>query len=310
MQHHSKDSFQFEAYYQPLATLIRTYSLQGLDLDIEEPVPLSTATRLISRLRADFGPSFLLTLAPVATALLPDPRLPPSQRPPRPTLSSRPLPNPLHPTLPHLSGFSYPELECSVWGQEVAWYNTQFYCGWGDAGSCQWYDGIISAGWNPSKIVLGVVTNPGNGAGHVGIRKLREVCVQLRAKYAGVGGFGGVMGWEYFNAGEGGEDRREIPGFLGEDGEGRVTECCRASWVAALGQVLRTPEVPTGESRLGGFTAEQIRQMVARLPEPRTPWPDESVNMLVQIGFEKHEAIAALNATEGDVERAAELLFN
>jgi hypothetical protein len=297
---------QFEAYYKPLHALIAKYKLDGVDLDIEEEVPLHTATRLISRLRADFGPAFLITLAPVATALLPDPNIPPHQRPPRPMLASGRTPNPLFPTLPHLSGFSYPELECSVFGKEIAWYNTQFYCGWGDAGSTQWYDAIISAGWSPSKVVLGVVTNPGNGAGHVPVSKLRDVCAQLREKYKSLAdGFGGVMGWEYFNCGDHEEDLVHVSSLELNN------ETVQAGWVAALGRVLRVEEPPhpqTGRPLLG-ITPDQVRQMVTKLPEARAPWPEETVEKLVVIGFSHQEAIAALNATDGNVELAAGFLF-
>jgi len=301
------DHRQFEAYYAPLQAMVSTYGLSGLDLDVEEPIPMSTITRLIARLRADFGPSFLITLAPVATALLPDPKVPPHLRPPRPMLASGPTPNPLYPTLPHLSGFSYPELECSVYGREIAWYNTQFYCGWGDAGSTEWYDAIISAGWSPSKIVLGVVTNPSNGNGHIPLTTLRDVCAQLRQKYKGVGkGFGGVMGWEYFNCGEDDTDVVHITTLeLGN-------ETVQAGWAAALGRVLRAEEVPRVEGAGGpllGITPEQIRQMVTRLPTARAPWPEDEIAKLVVLGFSHQEAIAALNATDGNVELAAGFLF-
>ncbi|KAF2269696.1 Pkinase-domain-containing protein [Lojkania enalia] len=297
----------FDAYYRPLHSLITTYKLDGLDLDIEEEVPIHTATRLISRLRSDFGPDFLITMAPVATALLPDPNLPAHERPPRPMLMSGPTPNPLWRTLPHLSGFSYPELECSVFGQEIAWYNTQFYCGWGDASSTQWYDMIISAGWKPEKIVLGVVTNPGNGAGHVGIVKLRDVCARLREKYKDVGkGFGGVMGWEYFNSGDSENDLVEVTGMdLGN-------ETVQAGWVGALGRILRSEDPPhpqTSRPALG-ITPEQIRQMVTTLPNPAAPWPEETVSSLVSIGFSRQEAIAALNATDGNADLAASFLLD
>jgi cyclin-dependent kinase len=297
---------QFEAYYQPLRALIQKYQLDGLDLDIEEEVPLQTPTRLISRLRADFGAGFLITMAPVATALLPDPRIPPHERPPRPTLAPG-IPNPLHPTLPHLSGFSYPELECSHVGQEIAWYNTQFYCGWGDAGSTQWYDAIISAGWKPEKVVLGVVTNPGNGAGHISVQKLRDVCANLREKYKNTGnGFGGVMGWEYFNSGDCEDDLVHVSTL------DLNNETAQAGWVAALGRILRSEEPPhpqTARPRLG-VTPDQIRQMVTTLPNAPAPWPEESVNNLVVIGFSRQEAVAALNATEGNVDLAAGFLFD
>lgn len=246
-------------------------------------------------------------MAPVATALIPDPNLPAHQRPPRPMLSGERTPNPLHPTLPHLSGFSYPELENSVAGQEIAWYNTQFYCGWGDATTTQWYDTIIAAGWKPEKIVLGVVTNPGNGAGHVKVEILRDVCARLREKYEKVGkGFGGVMGWEYFNSGDWEEDLVHVSELdLGN-------ETVQAGWVAALGRALRTedpPRLATSRPALG-VTPEQIRQMVTGLSNAPAPWPEDSVNNLVVIGFSRQEAIAALNATDGNVDLAAGFLFD
>jgi len=302
---------QFEAYYTPLHAIISVYKLSGLDLDVEEEVPLATMTRLISRLRADFGPEFLITLAPVATALIPDPNIPAHLRPPRPMLASGPSPNPLHPTLPHLSGFSYPELECSVYGREIAWYNTQFYCGWGDAGTTMWYDTIIAAGWKPEKVVMGVVTNPSNGAGHISLAKLSENCARLRDKYKSVGnGFGGVMGWEYFNCGDCDDDVVHVSSL------DLNTETVQSGWVAALGRVLRTevppplppPAVEQG-APLQGVTADQIRSMVTNLPPAPAPWPDEEVQKLVVLGFERHEAVAALNATDGNVEMAAGFLF-
>lgn len=312
------DNPQFEAYYRPLHALITRRALCGLDLDIEEEVPLSTPTRLIARLRADFGPAFLITLAPVATALLPDPNIPPHLRPPRPLLASGPRPNPLHPTLPHLSGFSYPELECSMAGREVAWYNAQFYCGWGDAASTNWYDAIIAAGWAPRKIVLGVVTNPANGAGHVGAATLAATCSMLRAKYEGVGGgFGGVMGWEYFNSGAGEVDEHTaLVASLAEDTQtgAPAATATAVAWIKALGRVLRVQTPPPvavvpALPRVTQYTPEQIRAMVTRLPAARAPWPDDQVAKLVVLGFAQHEAVAALNATDGNVEMAAGFLF-
>ena len=136
------DVTRFEAYYTPLRDLLRRHRFDGCDLDIEEPTSLPGTIRLIDRLRADFGPKFLITLAPVATALLPN--------------------------QPHLSGpaFDYRLLE-QMRGHEIAWYNTQFYCGWGDATTTFWYDAIMSVGWPANKVVVGLVTNPGNGAGYV-----------------------------------------------------------------------------------------------------------------------------------------------
>lgn len=222
-------------------------------------------------------------------------------------LASGPSPNPLHPTLPHLSGFSYPELECSVFGREIAWYNTQFYCGWGDAGTTQWYDAIVAAGWKPERVVLGVVTNPGNGAGHIALATLRDVCARLREKYKAVGaGFGGIMGWEYFNSGDCDDDIVHVSTLSLNN------ETVQAGWVGALGRVLRVEapvEVPRTARPPLDVTAEQIRRMVSNLPDAKAPWADEEVNKLVVLGFARSEAVAALNATDGDVEMAAGFLF-
>lgn len=49
--------------------MIQSTNLNGLDLDVEEAISLGGIICLVDRLHADFGPSFIITLAPVATAL-------------------------------------------------------------------------------------------------------------------------------------------------------------------------------------------------------------------------------------------------
>lgn len=179
---------QFEAYYGPLRDLIRKHKLDGLDLDVEEPMSLAGVIRLIDRLKVDFGSRFLVTLAPVAAALL----------------SSRPEHN--------LSGFDYEALEV-MRGRDIAWYNTQFYCGWGDVSSTLGYDTIVARGFPPEKVVVGMVTNPGNGSGWVPLEVVQEVLLNLKLRYGN--SFGGVMGWEYFNSLPGDRDRPwEWAGFM------------------------------------------------------------------------------------------------
>ena len=248
---------RFESYYRPLRDVIRKHNLNGLDLDVEEQMSIAGIVRLIDRLRADFGPGFLITLAPVATALLP--------------------------MQPHLSGFNYFELE-RMRGHEIAWYNTQFYCGWGDASTTLWYDAIMAAGWKAEKVVVGLVTNPRNGAGHVDWPRMEAVLRTLRGKHTA---FGGVMGWEYFNALPG---RRERPW----------------EWVANVARTIRTvlpapPAVPPQQ--------EPVRPFGAQPPTPQHPFPAENVNTLQDLGFNQQQAVAALNMTNGNVEQAASLLF-
>ncbi|TQS33467.1 hypothetical protein Golomagni_06187, partial [Golovinomyces magnicellulatus] len=162
---------QFERYYQPLRDMIRTRGLDGLDLDVEEPMSLGGVIRLIDRLRADFGPSFLITMAPVAAALLDHTK--------------------------NLSGFDYEALEV-MRGKDIAWYNTQFYCNWGSFETSLMYDMMIRKGWPPQKVVVGLVTNPANGAGFVSWNALESVMGMIKSRYGDA--FGGVMGWEYFNS--------------------------------------------------------------------------------------------------------------
>ncbi|KAK7422484.1 hypothetical protein QQZ08_009472 [Neonectria magnoliae] len=159
----------FHRYYQPLRKMIAWAGLDGLDLDIEEAMSLGGVVRLIDHLKTDFGQSFLVTLAPVAPAML---------------------------NRQNLGGFNIEELEKGL-GSRIAWYNTQFYCGWGDMSKPHGYDSIIARGWPQEKVVVGLVTNPKNGDGWVKDGELEACLKELLGKYPRIGG---VMGWEYCNA--------------------------------------------------------------------------------------------------------------
>ncbi|KAI1258431.1 glycoside hydrolase family 18 protein [Xylariaceae sp. FL1019] len=172
-----RDATTFERYYEPLYEVIRDRGLDGLDLDVEEHMSLGGIVRLIDRLRADFGPKFIITLAPVAAALL-DPRR-------------------------NLSGFDYEALEV-MRGDQIAWYNAQFYCNWGDASNPIMYEMCIRRGWSPAKVVVGLVTSPDNGSGFVPFEIIGPNLILLRRRFPS---FAGVMGWEYFNGKPGGTDR-------------------------------------------------------------------------------------------------------
>ncbi|KAI0205096.1 glycoside hydrolase family 18 protein [Astrocystis sublimbata] len=172
-----RDQATFERYYAPLYELIRERGLQGLDLDVEEQMSLRGIVRLVDRLRADFGPGFIITLAPVATALVDSRR--------------------------NLSGFDYQALEVAR-GDQIAWYNAQFYNGWGDASNPVLYEMCVTLGWRPEKIVVGLLTAPDNGHGYVHFEMLRLNFSLLQTQFPT---FGGVMGWEYFNGLPGGKPR-------------------------------------------------------------------------------------------------------
>ena len=160
---------EFEVYYHPLQEMVRAHRLDGLDLDVVEEMSLAGIIRLIDRLKSDFGDAFLITLSPVATALQ---------------------------GLPHLSGFDYEALEV-LRGASIAWYHVQFYNNWGHLQDLVGYDAILSRGWLPEKVVVGVLTNPGNGHGWIPLDELTSTLAALTQIYPR---FGGIMGWEYFNS--------------------------------------------------------------------------------------------------------------
>ena len=163
------DDAEFEAYYQPLRDMVRRHALDGLDLDVEEEMSLAGIVRLVDRLKADFGPPFIITMSPVATAL-----------------QGR----------PHLSGFDYEALEV-MRGGSIDFYNVQFYNNWGQLSDLAGYGAILRQGWSPEKVVVGVLTNPGNGHGWIPLEDLQRTLAALTRFYPR---FGGVMGWEYFNS--------------------------------------------------------------------------------------------------------------
>ncbi|MFC9842346.1 discoidin domain-containing protein [Streptomyces sp. NPDC060223] len=165
----------FATYYPLLKNVVSTYHLDGLDLDVEEYMSLAGVERLIDQLHTDFGAGFIVTLAPVATALSGG---------------------------GNLSGFNYDQLYRDR-ASSIAWFNAQFYCGWGSLSSTSGYDAIISRGVIPAdRVVAGTLTNPANcGSGYVDPSVLNSTLATLTAKYPS---FGGVSGWEYFNSLPGG----------------------------------------------------------------------------------------------------------
>lgn len=166
---------RFNEYYPLLRDTIRTYQLNGVDLDVEERMSIAGIRRVIDQLKADFGAGFIVTLSPVASALR---------------------------SGGNLSGFNYEDLYRSH-GSKIAWFNGQFYNGWGSAANTSNYDQIINRRViPPNKVVLGTLTNSANGgSGYVGISTLRSTVTSLKNRYPD---FGGVAGWEYFNSLPGG----------------------------------------------------------------------------------------------------------
>lgn len=155
-----------------MVAFLNDYGLDGVDLDIEEPVPLSCATSLIHRLKSDMGEDFIITMAPVASDLTPSMR--------------------------GLSGFNYKELEQSSAALLIDWYNTQYYSGFVEGSIEQSYAAAVSNGFPASRIVLGVLDSADDGFGYLGVSELEAAISNIRQSNAD---FAGLDGWEYFNAG-------------------------------------------------------------------------------------------------------------
>ncbi|KAF7315125.1 Endo-beta-N-acetylglucosaminidase [Mycena indigotica] len=164
----------FSSYYPPLRDYIAEFHLDGMDLDVEQSTPISVIEQLITQLKSDFGSDFIITLAPVASALTEG---------------------------GNLSGFDYIQLEAAM-GSQIGWYNAQFYSGFGSISPDTGYIRIINfMKIAPSKLVAGVLTSPANGGGYVSTDAVVSSLKMLRAMYPDFGGVnGGDYSWEYFNS--------------------------------------------------------------------------------------------------------------
>jgi len=169
----------FPTYYPVLRNYIRRFKLDGMDLDVEEDVPLDDIIRLIKQLKHDFGNDFIITLAPVASALEEG---------------------------GNLSGFDYIQLESKV-GNLISWYNAQFYSGFGSFFPDDQYLEIVKfgKGLDPSRLVATTVTNPADAFGFFDISEIQQSIVDLASMQHF--SFGGVAGWEYWNSLPGGSNQ-------------------------------------------------------------------------------------------------------
>ncbi|MEO6989948.1 MAG: chitinase [Candidatus Baltobacteraceae bacterium] len=171
------DLFQhWSTFYPILKQTLQQYKLNGIDLDVEETVSLQDIQHLIRRLRFDFGKNFLVTLSPVCSALWGG---------------------------ANLSGFSYIDLYNSPQGRDIAWFNAQFYSGFGSLSSPSDYDHVVGGGvFTADKVVAGVIANPHDGNGFIPIATLVGTVHTLVTEH---NNFGGLADWEYFDALPGGQ---------------------------------------------------------------------------------------------------------
>lgn len=168
------DTATFELYYSQVYNLITEYGLQGMDLDVEQSMSQAGITRLVDRLNTDFGDDFIITLAPVASALDDG---------------------------GNLSGFDYKTLAGATVTtkgvQMIDFLNAQFYSGFGTMATPADFESVVAHGWDPAVVLAGQLTNPSNGGGYTSTPTLNQTVIELMRTY---GTIGGIMGWEYFNS--------------------------------------------------------------------------------------------------------------
>jgi hypothetical protein len=167
---------KWATFYPILKQTLTQYGLNGIDLDVEETVSLGDIEKLINRLRTDFGANFFITLSPVCSALW---------------------------NGANLSGFNYIDLYRSRAGANIAWFNAQFYSGFGSMSSTADYEHVLAGGvFSADKVVAGVIANPHDGFGFIPLATLEKTVHALSKKHPD---FGGVADWEYFDALPGGQ---------------------------------------------------------------------------------------------------------
>ncbi|XXG99400.1 hypothetical protein Hte_005738 [Hypoxylon texense] len=171
----------FEAYYATLHDTLKRYRFDGIDLDIEDygeqrpnPITLEPVIRLIQRLRNDFGKDFVITLAPVSTAMSDG---------------------------SNMSKFSYTELEKRC-GNDISWYNVQFYYLPNELESTNTIDAAMKHGWNPQRIVVGMITESDFGQDvWVELPKVAKTLHEIFDKYPAIKG---IDGFDYYDQKPGG----------------------------------------------------------------------------------------------------------
>ncbi|KAJ9114955.1 hypothetical protein QFC20_001330 [Naganishia adeliensis] len=125
---------RFEVAYGLVRDLLIRKNFDDLDLDVEEPMTQSGAERFIRRIRQDFSKSFLVTMSPMAPGLQ----------------GGR-----------ELSLLDYSNLEQTC-GDMINWYHVQFYNGWGSAGDAEGYEKLVETGFDPSRLVLAILSSSGS----------------------------------------------------------------------------------------------------------------------------------------------------
>jgi hypothetical protein len=155
----------YEIFYPMLVNLIKSHTfIKGINLDIEEEVPIKDIQNLIHDLVCDFGEKFIISLAPISYALMND--------------------------VPGMAGFKIKDLLNSSVGKYIDFMNGQFY---GDF-DLESYQKVIENGYDPKQIVIGMLSDEFDK------NNISELCKTVKSIKKMYPDFAGVFTWEYFSA--------------------------------------------------------------------------------------------------------------
>jgi hypothetical protein len=161
----------FDLYYGKLSEfLVSKPWIKGINLDVEETVTMENIKKLISKIRSDFGGNFVISMAPVSSAMESD--------------------------QPGMGGFVYKDLFNSTEGGMVDYFNCQCYGSF----SLDTYKNIIDNGYPEDKIVMGMMS------GQFKDNSFVSIIHDIKEKYPNVCGF---YDWEYLDAPPNKEDPYE-----------------------------------------------------------------------------------------------------
>lgn len=176
------------------------------------------------------------------------------------------------------------------------------------------YDEIVGeGGWAADRVVMGVLTNPGDGgSGFVGLETLKSVLSSLGGKYPT---FGCAVGWEYWAAGTG--DGLEKPWMwvkaLGEviSGAGAGGENSEEATSSAPPAPSNGTATSSGDQTEGNSSESPAASSSSPPSRPRkdppTPWPSQ-MQQLESVGAGHWDSVRALNMTSGQLGPAGDLL--
>jgi hypothetical protein len=155
----------YDYYYKLLKEFILSKKfICGIDLDVEEYINIDDIRKLIKQLDTDFDKDFIITMAPIANALITN--------------------------YPGLGGFHYKRLIKTPEGERINWFNGQFY----NEYSLNIFNQAVLNGFEPNRIVMGMVYYQFNKDT---FSNALDTLLNIKNKY---NNFGGAFVWEYFKA--------------------------------------------------------------------------------------------------------------